>query len=154
MFYWPNNGQRKLYRQNAKSALVQTIIVLPAAILGFAVLLGVVTTLLGLPGLELAREFLTVAGGLVLFVQTHVLLTLAVLGGLCLLSSLPWIRIVTRSLAACLFSKLPELVRLWGEMWGLAYSRVYVSTLSSTLPTFQHQPPTQGSRFIPAIRRN
>ena len=112
MFYWPDYKQRKLFRRNAKAALVQTIIVLPAAILAFAVLLGVVTTLFGLPGLELAREFLSVAAGLVLIVQTHVLLSLAVLGALCLWSSLPWIRLVARSLAACFFLKLPELVRL------------------------------------------
>jgi hypothetical protein len=61
MICWPNREQRKVYRQNAKSALFQTFVVLPTAVLGFGLLLGFTATLFGLPGDEFAHKFLSVA---------------------------------------------------------------------------------------------
>ena len=109
-------GLRPIYRQAIKLLALGTLLVPLATVISCALLLGILGSLLGQPGTELAFEFLRDAfdsDALEKIARSSLLLYVVMVLYFC--SSWDWLGISTPSLRRGISSRMMRLVRLWSS---------------------------------------
>lgn len=108
MFASVTRQQRTAFRAEARSTLFMLFVVGPAMLLALAWAVWWTASLLGAPGNELASGFLGDAFSLLVFVQTYVVMVMAIPGIMCMLSDPVETRLAMWALAASVLSLLPQ----------------------------------------------
>ncbi len=108
MFATMTTEQRALFRRDAARSLFQAFVLGPALLVTVAWVIWWASSLIGLPGNDLAQGFLGDSFGLLVVIQTHVLAAMAIPAVASGLSDPAGTRLAMWTLTACLFSLLPQ----------------------------------------------